>query len=197
MENFEQRLDASFVEGHARWIQTFKTRWTMAWISYILALVGSIALVIAWFGFIGTGGMGPAWFLLAGGILLVLFHEFCHARLIFAFQRFLQDGHATLTPGSALVHLYVPFFNMYGIFKVYRSLTSDFNDYGGRYNLEYKKLDLGLATAYCILVLVGSVVSIARLGAIAVYFIMMSNFTKAATELAKQIDESEEPIEHE
>ncbi len=89
--------------------------------------------------------------------------------------RVIQPGGATTTPGKAVGLLFVPLFNLYWYFIAYWKWSQDWN----RIVSSHRKLAAaprageGLFLAYAILNAVGVVVSLAGLGGLVVFFILM------------------------
>ncbi len=74
--------------------------------------------------------------------------------LVYDMWSSIQDGHATITPGKAIVFLFIPFYNLYWLFKVFWGFSKDFNRYRTRNNLDAPKLPEGLFLAFSIMSLI-------------------------------------------
>ena len=69
----------------------------------------------------------------------------------------IQDGVTTVTPGKAIGFLFIPFFNIYWIFKVWGGYASEYNAYAARHNLNVERLDNGIFLTYSIFVLLAGI----------------------------------------
>ena len=63
----------------------------------------------------------------------------------------IQDGAARTSPGRAVGMLFVPFYNIYWLFQVYKGFADDFNAYRDQHSLQAAVLPAGLFLTYCIL----------------------------------------------
>jgi hypothetical protein len=99
------------------------SRWMEGWLFPSMMLLGAIILVVS----------------------LVIY-----LRLIYRMWTAVQDSHASITPGKAVGLLFVPFFNLYWIFKVTYGFARDFNSLVDRHRLTIPKLPAGLFLTMCI-----------------------------------------------
>jgi serine/threonine protein kinase/Tfp pilus assembly protein PilE len=65
----------------------------------------------------------------------------------------LQGSTARTTPGSAVVRLFIPFYNIYWIFVAYKGLAEDANRFAELYGLK-SRISAGLSLAVCISMIV-------------------------------------------
>jgi len=82
----------------------------------------------------------------SGIVSLVLVHRMWSA---------IQDGAARTSPGRAVGLLFVPFYNIYWLFHVYKGFAEDFNAYRERHSLQAARLPAWLFLTFCILSLFG------------------------------------------
>jgi hypothetical protein len=67
----------------------------------------------------------------------------------------IQDGWTTVTPGKAIGFLFIPFFNLYWIFKVWAGYAGEYDNYAVRHNLDIAPLDSSIFTLYPIFAILG------------------------------------------
>lgn len=109
---------------------------------------------------------------LAGGVLMLVF-AVSLAVMIYRMWSAIQDGSTRVSPGKALGFLFIPFFNLYWIFRVLPGFATEYNGYVGRRNLSVPSLGRGPMMTYCVLALTGWIPAVGTLlvlinGAIAV-----------------------------
>lgn len=99
-------------------------------------------------------------FTLSLGILAVL--QFLLVQTIYVFLMLakmwsaIQDGQTEITVGKAIGFLFIPFFNIYWIFRAWGSFPAQYNAYVDRYQLPAPHLSGGIYTAYPILILLSA-----------------------------------------
>ena len=74
--------------------------------------------------------------------------------MLYRYWKLIQDGHARCTPGTAVGFLFIPFFNLYWVFRAIHGLALDMNQYCGQRGIATRGIPEGLALAMCILVIV-------------------------------------------
>ncbi|MBK1831569.1 DUF4339 domain-containing protein [Verrucomicrobiaceae bacterium R5-34] len=124
--------------------------------------VASIVLLI-------VGGLSLAF----GGILgLVYLHRAWTV---------IQPGGATTTPGKSVGFLFIPLFNLYWYFIAYWKWSQDWNRVTASHSklVAAPKAKEGVFLAYPILNIVGSLVSIAGIAGLVMYFILMKQMCNA------------------
>ena len=65
----------------------------------------------------------------------------------------IQDGQTLITVGKAIGYLFIPFFNIYWIFKAWGGFPTEYNNYIDRYGLPAPRLSGGVYTIYPVLLL--------------------------------------------
>jgi hypothetical protein len=94
------------------------------------------------------GWLFPVMMLL--GVIILIVSVVIYLRIIYRMWTAVQDGHASTTPGKAVGLLFVPFFNLYWIFKVNLGFAQDYNALVDRHGLTIPKLPVGLFLTLCI-----------------------------------------------
>lgn len=82
-----------------------------------------------------------------------------------------QDGITTVTPGRAIGFLFIPFFNLYWIFKAWAGFAEEYNGFAARHGLNVVPLENGVYVAYAIFVLLAGILIIP---VIAIPFILIA-----------------------
>jgi hypothetical protein len=85
----------------------------------------------------------------------VIAHTVCSFLLLARMWGAIQDGQTTITVGKAVGFLFIPLFNFYWIFRVWRSYPTEYNNYIDRYALPVPHLAGKVFAAYPILLLAG------------------------------------------
>jgi len=67
----------------------------------------------------------------------------------------IQDEATTVTPGKAIGFLFIPFFNLYWIFRVWAGFANEYDNYVLRHNLNIAPLESGSFTVYPIFAILG------------------------------------------
>jgi len=67
----------------------------------------------------------------------------------------IQDEWTTVTPGKAIGFLFIPFFNLYWIFRVWAGYATEYDNYVLRHNLSVAPLESGSFTVYPIFAVLG------------------------------------------
>lgn len=139
--------------------------------SIIGGIVGGIILliilVVALIFILAMAGMLPGYFhnlpdvsteILAIGITLaflclaaIVLGTVMRYMLIYRAWEAIQDGNAYTTPGKAVGFLFIPFFNLYWIFRAWYGFARDYNRYIERHAITTSKLDKRLFLAFSIL----------------------------------------------
>lgn len=134
---------------------------------YLLALGISLALADAAFIFVSvsltivvlTFGVGAIFFGLPGivaaaaGTFLLLFGSVVTLVFIHGMWASIQGGPARMTPGQAVGYLFIPFFNIYWVFQVFRGFAQDYNSMLYRRGLNLEPLPEGIFLAFPIITL--------------------------------------------
>jgi len=151
--------------------------------SIIGGLVGGMILAILGVVFALDRAMdeaAPVFFILAflamvyGGVMWCIF--------LHKIWKSIQDGHARTTPGKAVGFLFIPFFNIYWQFVAIHGFALDYNAYADRYNLQSKRLPVGLFLTSPILVCCSIVPYLGTLASLAnmVLMILIVNYAADA-----------------
>jgi hypothetical protein len=69
----------------------------------------------------------------------------------------IQDGITTVTPGRAIGFMFIPFFNLYWIFKAWGGFAEEYNGFAVRHRLNVIPVSSGIYVAYAILVLTAGI----------------------------------------
>jgi len=69
----------------------------------------------------------------------------------------IQDGVTTVTPGKAIGFLFIPFFNLYWIFKAWGGFADEYNGFAARHRLNVIPVSSGVYITYAIFVLLGGI----------------------------------------
>ena len=77
--------------------------------------------------------------------------------LLFKLWSAIQGPTARTSPGKAIGFLFIPFFNYYWIFQAYRGWAVDHQELIGRHNIDSPTVSVGLATTFCIFVLLAAI----------------------------------------
>ena len=67
----------------------------------------------------------------------------------------IQDDWTTVTPGKAIGFLFIPFFNLYWIFRVWAGYATDYDNYVLRHDLRIAPLDSAIFILYPIFAILG------------------------------------------
>lgn len=76
------------------------------------------------------------------------------AVLLYQMWKVVQDGYASVSPGSAVGLLFVPIFNLFWLFIAIRGLAHECNQVIQRHGYNARPAPVGLALAYCICLLI-------------------------------------------
>ncbi|HKQ72923.1 MAG TPA: hypothetical protein VJ810_04285 [Blastocatellia bacterium] len=90
----------------------------------------------------------------------------------------IQDGYARTSPGRAIGMLFVPFYNFYWVFQVYRGFAEDFNSFSFRYSINAPLLPAGLFTAYGTLIICGVIPFVGWFFVAANFFVLLAMISK-------------------
>lgn len=111
-------------------------------ISWILLIIGWIVSWKKgwedWYGFVGIAAIPE---LYVGIVMLVLWYKAWSV---------IQDGQTKISPGKAIGFLFIPFFNLYWVFRAVWGYAKEFNAYLRRHNLSLPQLTEGLFLFWCI-----------------------------------------------
>jgi hypothetical protein len=71
--------------------------------------------------------------------------------LVFTYQIWdaIQDGHTPVSPGKAVGFIFIPFFNLYWLFRVIWGFSKEFNAYIKRHTLAVPELNEKIFLAWC------------------------------------------------
>ena len=95
----------------------------------------------------------------------------------------IQDGHARTGPCKAIGFLFIPFFNLYWIFRAYWGFALDYNSYISRHGITAAhRLPDGLFLAFCISVLLSWLPFVA-LANLIIYGVIISNICDGVNRL--------------
>ncbi len=90
----------------------------------------------------------------------------------------IQDGYARTSPRRAIGLLFVPFFNLYWIFQVYRGFAKDFNNFVSHHSINTPLLPTGLFTAYGVLAILSGIPFLGLLLLVVNFFVMLVMISK-------------------
>lgn len=106
---------------------------------------------------------------IGGGTILLavaagIFAEVLFCIYVYRMWKMIQDGYASTTPGKAVGFLFIPFFNMYWVFRAFSSWAKDYNSFIQRNSIiGAPKVSEGLFLAFSILICISPIPFIARI----------------------------------
>ncbi|HUT04355.1 MAG TPA: hypothetical protein VM163_10745 [bacterium] len=71
--------------------------------------------------------------------------------LVYVMWQAIQDGHARVTPGTAVGFLFIPFFCLYWVFRAVACFPKDYNNFVDRHELNAQKLEPHMFVACSVL----------------------------------------------
>jgi heme/copper-type cytochrome/quinol oxidase subunit 4 len=86
------------------------------------------------------------WLLLA--LIPTIYGVIIWLRLIYKMWQAIQDGHARVTPGTAVGFLFIPIFNLYWVFRAVACFPRDYNNFVDRHELNAQKLEPHMFVAF-------------------------------------------------
>lgn len=95
------------------------------------------------------------------GVMILALLQFTLVSVIYTFLMLskmwgaIQDGQTSVTVGKAIGYLFIPFFNLYWIFKAWGGFPAEYNRYIERYGLNVPKLGNAAFVAYPVSLLLG------------------------------------------
>ena len=101
----------------------------------------------------------------------------------------IQDGQTPTTTGKAIGFLFIPFFNIYWIFRAWGSFPTEYNKYVDRYSLPAPKLSGGVFTLYPILLLLTAFLYVPLLIVPFVFIAIISKTCDALNALSAAVEE--------
>lgn len=117
------------------------------------------------------------------GIILLLFwliiHTIFYFLLIAKMWGAIQDGETEISVGKAIGFLFIPFFNIYWMFKVWGGYPSEYNAYIARNNLNVPELSSGVFITVPIVILLTSF----YIGLLGLPFVMIAAIMKVSDAL--------------
>ena len=84
-------------------------------------------------------------------------HRFVTLSILYKVWAAIQDGITTTTPGKAVGFLFIPFFNIYWLFRAWGGYPNEYNAFVDRYRLGVPKLSGALFTMFPVLVLLTAI----------------------------------------
>ncbi len=127
----------------------------------------------------GTSAIITCSLLLLTGCAAVLYACSIWALLLYKAWAIIQDGNATTTPEKAVGFVFIPFYQLYWIFKAWYGFARDCNSYTARHLIKAPKMKEGHFLAFCILFVCINVPYVAYLAGIP--FIVMIAITSSQT----------------
>lgn len=100
------------------------------------------------------------WMMLVGGLAYLQFvvvHTIITLVVLYKLWDVLQDGVTTVSPGKAIGFLFIPFFNIYWIFRTWAGYPKEHNDYLDRHQLTAPKLPGVIFTVFPVIVLLSAI----------------------------------------
>ena len=85
----------------------------------------------------------------------------------------IQDGHARTSPGKAVGYLFIPIYDLYWIFQVFRGFSKDFNRLIARHSLAIKPLPVTLFTVFPVLFLLRAIPVVGLIILCTAYFVFL------------------------
>lgn len=101
----------------------------------------------------------------------------------------IQDGQTTITVRRAIGFLFVPFFNIYWIFRAWGSFPTEYNLYVDRYGLPVPPLAGRVFVAYPVVLLLAGILYVPLLALPFVFIVVISNACCAVNVLDEAVRE--------
>lgn len=114
--------------------------------------MGALLIIAAMFYFHADKlAIAVVWLLWA--LVPIVYGAIVWLRLIYLMWQAIQDGHARVTPGTAVGFLLIPFFNFYWVFRAIACFPKDYNNFVDRHELNAQKLEphmfVALSAFFC------------------------------------------------
>jgi hypothetical protein len=87
----------------------------------------------------------------------ILVHTIITLSVLYKVWDVIQDGVTTVTPGKAVGFLFIPFFNIYWLFRAWGGFPNEYNAFVDRYRLNVPKLSGTLFTTFPVLMLLTAI----------------------------------------
>ena len=123
------------------------SKWFFVWsIAGGFGLGSILVIVAALFFRADKPAIAVIWVLWA--LVPIVYGAVVWLRLIYIMWQAIQDGHARVTPGTAVGFLFIPFFNLYWIFRAVACFPKDYNNFLDRHELNAQKLEPHMFVAF-------------------------------------------------
>lgn len=109
------------------------------------------------------------------GFAWLIIHTVFYFLILAKMYGAIQDGYTEVSVGKAIGFLFIPFFNIYWIFKVWGGFPTEYNSFIARNNLPVPEISNGIFIALPIVILLCSF----YIGVIALPFVMIAVIIKA------------------
>ncbi|MHA1336270.1 MAG: hypothetical protein ACTSPW_11070 [Promethearchaeota archaeon] len=113
---------------------------------------------------VGLDDSGVLIFYLLQIIPFTIYKVFLTLNLWYKAWKNIQDGFARTTPVKAIGYLFIPFFNLYWVFKVFLGFAEDYNSYLNRHKYSLPKLNEGPFLFYSLFLSFGGLFTIIPFG---------------------------------
>lgn len=104
----------------------------------------------------------------------LIVHVIFYFLIVYKMWDAIQDGYTEITSGKAIGFMFIPFFNIYWIFKVFAGYPAEYNAYVIRNNINVPQLSSGIFVALPIMVILTSF----YIGILGLPFVMMALINK-------------------
>jgi len=147
-------------------------------VSACLIVLASVLLSITFGGRALPPDMDRALALLFFTAMIAAFGGIVFLVLTYRMWKAIQDGHARTSPALAVGLLFVPLYNLFWIFWVYRGFAKDFNEFSKRHSINAPFLSTDLFTAYGALTIFGIIPYLGWIFVAANFFVMLAMISK-------------------
>ena len=170
--------------------------------SALCANLLSIFLLTAVIIFINTGvwhhkDLDVSIILVLFTFLLEVYGAVVFVVLLYKMWKAIQDGYARTSPGKAVVFLFIPFFNFYWAFQVFRGFAVDYNAFVDRHGIKAEPLSTGLFTSYPIWMILSNFLLLPTPIAMIVLVIMISRICDAVNSIPEILPDENSGIKPE
>ena len=113
--------------------------------------------------------------------------------MIYKMWAAIQDGHARTTPAKAIGFLFIPFFSMYWIFRVWSAFPTEYNGFVERHRPDLPRLSSGIYIAYPVLILLSMIPFLNFLSVFVSMFVFFAIIAKTCDAVNRLADPAQGP----